>query len=172
MNCSPKVGLRNQSLLSGSSFVQDSSSLSEEQREAAVALFEMGWGAKSAATRLGLRSKAVVRIYNLWRVRGGTALVTKSTKRKFSFEFKLAAVRRFEAGESQVALAKELELSSPDLIKKWARLYRNEGEDGLRPKSPGRPLSPLKAPAQPESELQRLRRENERLRRRWPSWEK
>ena len=110
--------------------MQDSSSLSEEEREAAVALFEIGWGPKSAATSLGVRSKAVYRIYNLWRVRGGTALVTKSTKRKFTFEFKLAAVRRFQAGESQVALAKELQLSSPDLIKKWARIYRNEGEDG------------------------------------------
>lgn len=143
--------------------MQDSSSLSEEQREAAVALFEIGWGAKAAATSLGVRPKAVIRIHNLWRVRGGTALVTKQTKRKFSFEFKLDAVRRFQAGESQVALAKELQLSSPDLIKKWARIYRNEGENGLRPKSPGRPVS-LPQPAQPESELQRLRRENERLR--------
>ncbi|WP_190988814.1 helix-turn-helix domain-containing protein [Pseudarthrobacter sulfonivorans] len=90
--------------------------------------------------------------------------MTKSTHRKFTFEFKLAAVRRFQAGESQVALAKELELSSPDLIKKWARIYRNDGEDVLRPKVPGRPISPPKAPTQPESELQRLRRENEHLR--------
>ncbi|WP_285245210.1 helix-turn-helix domain-containing protein [Pseudarthrobacter sp. fls2-241-R2A-127] len=89
--------------------------------------------------------------------------MTKSTKRKFTFEFKLAAVRRFQSGESQVALAKELQLSSPDLIKKWTRTYRNEGEDGLRPKSPGRPKS-LSQAAEPESELQRLRRENERLR--------
>ncbi|UTT68092.1 helix-turn-helix domain containing protein [Arthrobacter sp. DNA4] len=90
--------------------------------------------------------------------------MTKSTHRKFTFEFKLDAVRRFLAGESQVVLAKELQLSSPDLIKKWARKYRNEGEDGLRPKPRGRPLSSFKAPAEPESELQRLRRENERLR--------
>jgi transposase-like protein len=90
--------------------------------------------------------------------------LNKQTKRKCSFVFKLVAVRRVQAGESQVALAKELQLSSPDLIKKWARIYRNEGENGLRPKSPGRPVSLPEAPAQPESELQRLRRENERLR--------
>lgn len=42
--------------------MQESSSLSEEQREAAVALFEMGWGAKAAATRLGVRSKPVIRM--------------------------------------------------------------------------------------------------------------
>ncbi|WP_443197984.1 helix-turn-helix domain-containing protein [Pseudarthrobacter sp. CCNWLW247] len=50
-------------------------------------------------------------------------------------------------------MAKELQLSSPDLIKKWARIYRNEGEDGLRPKSPGRPTSLPQAPTQPGSEL-------------------
>ncbi|MDR6687650.1 transposase-like protein [Arthrobacter sp. 1088] len=73
-------------------------------------------------------------------------------------------MQRFLAGETQVALAQEFQLSSPLLIKKWASLYRNEGEDGLRPKPKGRPKSPFEAPSQPESELQRLRRENERLR--------
>jgi len=63
--------------------MQDSSSLSEEQREAAVAWFETGWGAKSVATKLGVPAKAVVRLYDRWRVRGGTTLATKSTKRLF-----------------------------------------------------------------------------------------
>jgi transposase len=141
-----------------------SSSLSEEQREAAVALFETGWGARSVAARLGVSRRAIGGLYDRWRVRGGTTLVTKPTKRLFSFEFKLAVVQRFLAGETKVALAKEFQLSSPALIKKWASQYRNEGEDGLRPKPKGRPKTPLDAPAQPESELQRLRRENERLR--------
>ncbi|BAS14301.1 insertion element IS1223 uncharacterized 20.7 kDa protein [Arthrobacter sp. Hiyo8] len=141
-----------------------SSSLSEEQRAAAVALFETGWGAKSVAAKLGVSKRAIGRLYDRWRVRGGTTLVAKPTKRQFSFEFKLAVVQRFLAGETQVALAQEFQLSSPILIKKWASLYRNEGEDGLRPKPKGRPKSPFGAPSQPESELQRLRRENERLR--------
>lgn len=90
--------------------------------------------------------------------------MVKPTKRKFSFEFKLEVVQRFLAGETKVALAQEFQLSSPKLIKRWASQYRNEGEDGLRPKSPGRPISRPKSPEEPESELQRLRRENERLR--------
>ena len=57
--------------------MQDSSSLSEEQREAAVALFEVGWGAKAAATRLGVRSKAVIRIHALW---SAQTLVAKAAK--------------------------------------------------------------------------------------------
>ena len=38
------------------------SSLSEEQREAAVALFETGWGAWAVATRLGVGRGAVKRL--------------------------------------------------------------------------------------------------------------
>jgi transposase len=141
-----------------------SSSLSEEQREAAVALFETGWGAKAVGTRLGVSPNAIGRLYDRWRVRGGTTLVAKPTKRVFSFEFKLDAVQRFLSGENKVGLARELQLSSPKLIDKWAGKYRAEGEDGLRVKPKGRPMRNRDSERKPESELQRLRRENERLR--------
>ena len=140
------------------------SSLSEDQREAAVALFEIGWGSRAVATRLGVGRKAVLRLHDRWRVRGDTALVTKPVKRLYSFEFKLNAVQRYIAGETRVGLAKELDLSSPQLIAVWAGQYRAHGEEGLRPKPKGRPRKNPEAPAQQEPELQRLRRENERLR--------
>jgi transposase-like protein len=140
------------------------SSLTEEQRRAAVSLFDAGWGEKAVASRLGVGKYSIRRLYDRWRVRGGTTLLTKPTKRFFSFEFKLDAVRRYISGANRVALAKELQLSSPKLIENWVRQYRTEGEDGLRPKPKGRPKTNPEAPAQPESELQRLRRENERLR--------
>jgi transposase-like protein len=89
--------------------------------------------------------------------------VTKPTKRSFSFEFKLDVVQRFLAGETKVRLAQELDLSSPKLIETWARKYRTEGEDALRPKKAGRrPRDETETSEQ--SELERLRRENERLR--------
>ena len=141
-----------------------SSSLSEEQREAAVALFETGWGAKAVGTRLGVSPNAIGRLYDRWRVRGGTTLVAKPTKRVFSFEFKLDAVQRVLSGENKVGLARELQLSSPKLIDKWAGKYRAEGEDGLRAKPKGRPTRNRDSERKPESELQRLRRETERLR--------
>ena len=50
------------------------------------------------------------------------------------------------------------------LIEKWARQYRTEGEDGLRQKPKGRPRTNPGTTGMPESELERLRRENERLR--------
>lgn len=140
------------------------SSMSEDQRAAAVALFEAEWGWGAAARHLGVGVGPVQRLYDRWRVRGSGALMTKPTKRSFSFEFKLDVVRRFIAGEPKVALAREFDLSSPKLIETWARKYRNEGEDGLRSRRPGRPSGDPDAEPREEPELARLRRENERLR--------
>lgn len=138
------------------------SSLSDGQRVAAIALFDVGWGPDAAATRLELRLTAVRRLYERWRVRGSGALVAKPTKRSFSFEVKFDIVRRFLAGEAKADLAREFDLSSPKLIETWARRYRNEGEDALRPKRPGRPPGEVAVPSE-ESEVARLRRENARL---------
>lgn len=90
--------------------------------------------------------------------------MTKPGKRSFSFEFKLDVVQRFLAGETKVALAREFDLSSPKLIETWARAYRNEGEEGLRPKRAGRPPGPATSEPSESSELKRLRAEDERLR--------
>ena len=143
------------------------SSLSEAQRVLAVAWFEEGLGCSSVARRLVVAHDPVKLLYQRWRIWGRGALVTRPTKRSYSFEFKLAVVERFLAGEPVTALAAEYELSSPQLVKAWARRYRREGADGLRPKPKGRPPKAAKdpdAPARPESELEQLRREVERLR--------
>jgi transposase len=140
------------------------SSLSEDQRQSAVALFEIGWGDRAVSTKLGVRRSAIRRLHDRWLVRGGTTLVAKPTKRVFSFEFKLTAVQRYLSGETRADLAKEFQLSSPLLIDTWTRQYRAAGEEGLRPKPKGRPKNDSGAVRQPESELERLRRENERLR--------
>ncbi|WP_249124305.1 helix-turn-helix domain-containing protein [Saccharopolyspora erythraea] len=89
--------------------------------------------------------------------------MSKPGKRSFSFEFKLAVVERFLAGEPASELAAEHDLSSPQLVKTWARMYRRQGEDGLRPKPKGRPPQPPDDTDGP-SEVEQLRRENARLR--------
>ncbi|MFC9091039.1 transposase [Nocardiopsis dassonvillei] len=88
--------------------------------------------------------------------------MAQQAKKPYSFEFKVEAVRRLLAGEPKTELARELELSSPKLLESWARVYRTQGWEGLRPKQRGRP--PKSAPSGSESELERLRRENELLR--------
>ncbi|WP_217509568.1 helix-turn-helix domain-containing protein [Pseudarthrobacter sp. C4D7] len=140
------------------------SSLSEVQREAAVAWFEKGIADSAAATLLGVSRPPVRILYRRWKIHGRGALVAKPTKQVYSFEFKLALVERFIAGETAPDLAAEVGLSSPTLLKTWARAYRREGPDALRSKPKGRPKAPGAAQPAEVSELERLRRENERLR--------
>lgn len=63
-----------------------------------------------------------------------------------------------------MTLAQEFDLSSPKLVEAWVRIYRDEGEDGLRPKPTGRPRRDPDTPARELSEVEQLRQENERLR--------
>ena len=139
------------------------SSLTEDQRVAAVALFEDGLGAVSAAAKVGGGTKAVVVLYDRWRVRGRNALVEKPDRQHFSFEFKLAVVQRVLAGENKIELAREYGLSSAKIIEPWVRGYRRDGDEALRPKRAGRRPAPGVDPGE-ASELDRLREENERLR--------
>jgi transposase len=136
-------------------------SMTEEQRQAAVALFATGHGRNTVAAQLGVSPSAVRALEHRWRLRGEEALATKPTKQTYPFEVKLAIVQRVLAGETKIALAQEYALSSPQLIAAWLRVYRAEGEAGLRPKLSGRPTQDQDAP---ESELEQLRREIERLR--------
>lgn len=140
------------------------SSLSVVQREAAVAWFEKGIADTATATILGVARWPVRHLYRRWRIHGRGALVGKPTKKAYSFEFKLALVERFLAGESASDLAAEADLSSPRLLETWVRVYHRQGADGLRPKPRGRPRKPDAPPPAEPSELERLRRENERLR--------
>lgn len=102
-------------------------------------------------------------LFGRWRIHGQGVLVSRPAK-SYSFEFKLALVERFLAGESGPDLAVEAGLASRELLQKWVRAYRLEGEDGLRPKPKGRPRKSDFPPPAELPELERLRRENERLR--------
>jgi transposase len=140
------------------------SPLSEDQREAAVAWFEKGIADKAAARLLGVSHSPVKLLYLRWRIQGRGALVAKPTKQVYPFEFKLALVQRYVAGETAQDLAAEAGLSSSGLLKNWAAAYRRGGPDALRPKPKGRPRKPGSPPPAELPELERLRRENERLR--------
>lgn len=142
--------------------VHPRSSLSVRQREAAVALFEAGDGARAVAARLGVSADAMRRLHDRWRLRSAGALMRKPGRPSFTFEFKLKVVRRFVAGEATaLELAREHDLSSPSLVESWVRAYRRDGEDALRPKRKGRPAKPVDMSG--PSELERLRAENLRL---------
>lgn len=141
-----------------------SSSLTRDQRLAVIALFEDGYGRNAVATHLGLGRDAVGRLHERWRLRGSEALMEKKSKARFSFETKREVVRRFLAGETKLALAQEFGIATPRTVTAWARIYRRDGEEGLRPKPKGRPRKDPDAQAPELTELERLRQENEYLR--------
>lgn len=88
--------------------------------------------------------------------------MNKPDKQSFTFEFKLEVVRRYVGGEATaLELACEHDMSSPKLIESWARAYRRDGEEALRPKRKGRPVKPVDTSG--PGELERLRHENLRL---------
>lgn len=135
--------------------------LTQEQRRQVVALFEDGVGFKAVARRLALPFHPVHRLHLRWRLLGQACLVSNTSKRVYSPALKLEVVERFLAGESQFELTREFELSSPHILRKWAALYRDHGPEALQPARRGRPPAPSESEM---DEVQRLRRENEKLR--------
>jgi transposase len=110
-----------------------------QQRQQALDLFESGFGAKATATRLGLSYDIVNQLYQRWRLRGRVVLVRKPTNTKYPFEVKKEVVERFIAGETKMELAAAFDLSSPTLVQKWVRQWRESGDAALIPKPKGRP---------------------------------
>lgn len=135
------------------------SSLSEEQRRAAVALFDAGCGRDSVATQLGVRASTLRSLYDRWRV-WGAAVLEPAPVRAYAFALKCAVVQRAAAGESKVTLARDYQLSSPSLIDTWLRTYRRDGLEGLRPKPAGR--APTWSDCRPKTNVCASR---------WPIWE-
>lgn len=138
------------------------STLSHSDAVSAVELFEQGLTAKSASLSLDLAPNPVQMLYQRWQLRGWDALMTRE-RRQYDFGTKLEIVLRHVEGESGRALAEEYGLPSPNTVANWTRIYRREGEDGLRPKKRGRPPTDPENPP-PENEIEMLRKENERLR--------
>ena len=73
---------------------------------------------------------------------GDEGLMRSRNKRKYSVEFKLEAITRYETSEcSYQQLALELGLTNPSIIANWRRQYREEGMEGLRTHKRGRPVT-------------------------------
>lgn len=138
------------------------STLSHSDAVSAVELFAQGFTAKSVAISLDLAPNPVQMLYQRWQLRGSGALVTRD-RSQYDFETKLEIVLRHIKGVPGRVLAEEFDLPSPNTVANWTSIYRRDGEDGLRPKRRGRPPTDRGNLPQ-ESEIETLRKENERLR--------
>ena len=137
------------------------SSLTEDQRQQLVDLFEQGAGYVSAANRLKVGRYAARCLYHRWQLRGKLCLVEKQTNQQYSFEIKKEIVDRLHAGETAMSLAKEFNVSAPTLIRAWARAWRKHGDEALKPKPKGRPKGSTKSA--PLTEMDKLQRKVEQL---------
>jgi transposase len=79
---------------------------------------------------------------------------TRDGRRRFSRQFKVAAVRRVMAGESRTRVAKELEIGV-DLLWRWENRVEKKGEEHLY--GIGERASEGRTSAESESESQRQR---------------
>ena len=87
--------------------------------------------------------------------------MAKTTKRRFTDEFKREAVALWEtSGRPQTEIAGELGIM-PTMLRRWQRKF-----EGDAPTSPAAkpPVSPMASPADQASEIARLRRELDRAR--------
>lgn len=132
-----------------------------EQKAAAVEMFEQGIGYELVAKRLGIHRSVATSWFYTYRALGKEALLTGS-HRTYSQEQKLAAVLDVvEGGLSTVEVMERHGIKSSTQVHAWRKAYEKGGAAALAPKPKGRPKG---SAAEPESELERLRAENERLR--------
>lgn len=78
----------------------------------------------------------------------------------YSFETKMEVVIRYLDGDDPDWLAQEYGIKSEKLIHTWVKKWQNSGDVGLDP----RMRRSINTDANTETELERLRRENYRLR--------
>ncbi|RDW16446.1 helix-turn-helix domain-containing protein [Oceanobacillus chungangensis] len=106
-----------------------------------------------------------------YKEQGMDGLKRKRTKKEYSVQFKLDAIQfMLETGASYLETAVQFDLNNPSLISRWLKTFREQGIEGLKQKTKGRPSmskKPNKAKKKEEKKLTReeeLERENELLR--------
>lgn len=134
-----------------------------EARKAAIGLFELGHGYKSAAIALSLPAEAVRRWQEIYRAFGSEVLLRMDGKQgRYTYEQKVAAARAVvEDGMAKPAAMAEFGIMSMTPLDRWCRLYREGGAEALRPRPKGRPKGSRAEPR----ELTREQELEERCRR-------
>ena len=108
---------------------------------------------------------------NAYKAQGKKGLKRRKKNEKYSVQFKLVTVQfMLKTGASYVETAVQFDLNNPSLIARWLKAFREQGIEGLKPRSKGRPSmskKPNKSQEKEETKLSReeeLERENELLR--------
>ncbi len=112
-----------------------------EARKAAIGLFELGHGYKSAAIALSLPVEAVRRWQEIYRAFGSEVLLRMDGKQgRYTYEQKVAAASAVvDGGMAKTEAMAAFGILSMSPLKRWCALYREGGAEALRPKPRGRP---------------------------------
>ena len=112
-----------------------------EARKAAIGLFELGHGYKSAAIALSLPAEAVRRWQEIYRAFGSEVLLRMDGKQgRYTYEQKVAAASAVvDGGMTKTEAMAAFGIMSMSPLKKWCALYREGGAEALRPRPKGRP---------------------------------
>ena len=111
--------------------------LSDEDKREIIRLKEEGNSNKSIAVLYGLNIDTVKRMIRFYRIHGEEA-PTKTSKRRFSADFKLEVIIRNMKGESLNSLSLEYDINNAMIIS-WLKRYEKDGYNGLIDKKKGRP---------------------------------
>jgi len=121
-----------------------------EARKAAIGLFELGHGYKSAAIALSLPAEAVRRWQEIYRAFGSEVLLRMDGKQgRYTYEQKV-----FDGGMTKTEAMAAFGIMSMSPLKKWCALYREGGAEALRPRPKGRPSGSRARPRTREEELE------------------
>lgn len=127
-----------------------------EARKAAIGLFELGHGYKSAAIALSLPVEAVRRWQEIYRAFGSEVLLRMDGKQdRCTYEQKVAAASAVvDGGMTKTEAMAAFGIMSMSPLKKWCALYRRGGAEALRPRPKGRPKGSKARPRTREEELE------------------
>ena len=120
-----------------------------------VALVDEGLGAKSLAKALGVSPRTARTWICTYRRRGGLWLADVRKNQSYPLELKIAAARAVVLeGQSVETVLGRFGISTRSVLTRWVQAYRDDGEDGLRPKKRGRPA----AESRPETDAEKIAR--------------
>lgn len=127
-----------------------------EARKAAIGLFELGHGYKSAAIALSLPAEAVRRWQEIYRAFGSEVLLRMDGKQgRYTYEQRVAAASAVvDGGMTRAEAMAAFGIMSMSPLKKWCALYRRGGAEALRPRPKGRPSGSKARPRTREQELE------------------
>ncbi|MCI1649146.1 helix-turn-helix domain-containing protein [Bifidobacterium tibiigranuli] len=137
----------------------------ELTRKRAAELFGLGYGTRATATALSIPRSTVRKWRRTFLAVGLEGLLSMGSKpEKYTWEQKCAAAKAVvDEGATKADAMARFGIASSSPLEKWCRLYRDGGDEALRPKPKGRPKGSVSRPRAPLTREQKLEEKVRRL---------